>query len=199
MAQKLGFKYIDTGMIYRAGCLKMLQNNVRIDDLGKILDIYRNLNVRFETNDNWKMFLDDDDVSDKLHTPEISRLVSIVSAKPEVREIARVLQRQVAKGGKIVMGGRDIGSEIFPNSKFKFFLTASVEERARRRFNQLKKNNPSISYGEVLQDIIDRDKHDSERAASPMRIPKDAIIIDNTNLSIEETVKQMLGHIRNYA
>lgn len=199
LAQKLGFKYIDSGMIYRAGCLKMLQENVSIDELDKILDIYKALDIKFENGSGWKMYLDNEDVTDKLHTPEISILVSLVASKLAVREVVKDTQRKLAENGKLVISGRDIGSEIFPNAKFKFFLTASLEERAKRRFKQLKEKDTKITYGAVLKDIMERDKQDSEREASPMRIPKDAYVLDNTNLNIEDTVAEMLKHIQDYA
>ncbi|MBI4035379.1 (d)CMP kinase [Candidatus Daviesbacteria bacterium] len=194
LAQKLGYQYIDTGMIYRAGCLKMLKQNVSTDDLDKIFNIYGNLDVRFETNNSWKMFLDGEDVTHLLHTPEISKLVPIVSAIPKVREIMRRVQRNLGENGKIVMGGRDIGSEIYPDAKHKFFLTASPEVRAQRRFKQLSQVT-DIKYEDVLKDMLGRDKQDSEREASPMRVPKDAYLIDNTNLTVEQTVDRILKHI----
>jgi len=192
LAQKIGYQYIDTGMIYRAGCLKMLEQNISQDDFEKILEIYRNLNVRFEINHTWKMFLDGEDVTDKLHTPQISKLVPIVSAIPEVREIMRGIQRKVGSQGKIVMGGRDIGSEIYPNAKYKFFLTATPEVRAQRRFKQLVQKDSTIKYEDVLKDMISRDEQDMNREASPLRVPQDAVVIDNSNLSIDKTVEEML-------
>lgn len=195
LAQKLRFKYIDSGMIYRAGCLKMIEQDVSVNDLEEILDIYKKLNVRFENDGNWKMFLDGIDVTDSLHTPEISKLVAIMAAMPKVREVTREIQRKIAEDGKVVVGGRDIGSEIFPDAKCKFFLTASQEVRAQRRYKQLVKSDPSVKYEDVLKDMLERDKKDSEREASPMRVPKDAKIIDNSNLTIEQTVEKMLRHI----
>ena len=195
LAQKLDYQYIDTGMIYRAGCIKMLQNNVPSNQLEKILEIYSNLNIRFESDEAWKVFLDEEDVTDKLHTPQISKLVSIVAAIPKVREVTRGLQRKFGANGGIVIGGRDIGSEIFPDAKYKFWLTASAQERAKRRYKQLNVKDPSIKYEDVFKDMQDRDKHDSEREASPMRIPEGAIIIDNTNLTVEQSVNEMLKHI----
>ncbi len=195
LSKKLGYQYIDTGMIYRAGCFKMLKQNVSSQDLEKILEIYRNLDIKFETNDHWRMFLDGIDVTDFLHTPEISRLVPIVSAKPQVRQAMREIQKRLGANGKIVMGGRDIGSEIYPQAKYKFFLTATPEVRARRRFKQLIQKNPSIKYEDVLKDMENRDQQDITREASPLRVPKDAITIDNSNLSIEQTVDEMLKHI----
>lgn len=195
LAQKLGYQYIDTGMIYRAGCFKMLKQNVSSLDSEKILEIYRNLDIRFETNHHWKMFLDGVDVTDLLHTPEISKLVPIVSAIPQVREIMRGIQRELGETGKIVMGGRDIGSEIYPHARYKFFLTASPQVRANRRFKQLIQKDPGIKYEDVLKDMLSRDQQDMTREASPLRVPKDAITIDNSEMSIEQTVEEMLKYI----
>ncbi len=195
LAQKLRYKYIDSGMIYRAGCFKMLKENIWPNDLGKILVIFRNLDVRFETNAHWKMFLEGIDVTDKLHDPEISRLVPIIAAIPKVREVTKILQRKIASGGKVVMGGRDIGSEIFPDAKYKFFLTASLEVRAKRRYKQLNQKDPSIKFEDVLKDMEARDKTDTEREASPMRIPPGAVTIDNSKATIEQTVSEMLKYI----
>ncbi len=195
LAQRLGYAYVDTGMIYRALSLKILQQNVSTDNLEKILQLNRELKVRFENNGQWKMFLDESDVTDMLHSPQISNLVHVVAAIPEVREVTRHIQKKVAEQGRVVMGGRDIGSEIFPDAKHKFFLTASVEERARRRFSQLVTKDPATKYEDVLSDMKDRDTHDATRKASPMRIPEDAIVIDNTDLNIEETVEEMVKYI----
>ncbi len=197
LAEKLGYKYIDSGMIYRAGCVKILQENISTDDLEKILDLYRNLDIKFETTGGiWKMYLEGEDVTEKLHTPQISNLVHIVAAIPEVREAVKDVQRKVAGNNeKVVMGGRDIGSEIFPEAKYKFFLTASVEVRAQRRFKQLSMEDSSIKYEDVLKDMMERDQHDATREASPMRIPEGAIVIDNSNLTIEQTVDKMLEYI----
>ena len=195
LAQKLGFRYIDTGMIYRAGSFKMIKENVSPDDLERILHIYKNLDIKFEANGEWKMILEGEDVTHKLHTTEISNLVSIVAAKPEVREVTRDIQRNLAKEGKVVMGGRDIGTEIFPEAKYKFWLTASVEERAKRRYLQLQREDPVTSFEQVLSDMKERDRRDSEREASPMRTPQGAIVIDNTKLTIEQTVEDMLKKI----
>ncbi len=195
LAQKLGYQYIDSGMIYRAGALKMLSGGITLDEKPKILEVFRSLDVQFKMNSGWKMFLDGEDVTDSLHTPEISQLTSKVSAIWDVRKIMKVLQRKIADNGQIVMSGRDVGSEIFPDSKFKFFLTADVEVRANRRFKQLQKKDPETNYTAVLEDMIERDKRDSEREASPMRVPKDAVVIDNSKLSVEQTVEEILKYI----
>ncbi len=195
LAQKLGYQYIDTGMIYRAGCLKMLKQNISSDDLEKILEIYRNLDIRFETNDHWRMFLDGADETGSLHTPEISKLVPIISAMPEVREVMRGIQKRLGVNGKIVMGGRDIGSEIYPNAKYKFYLNATPDVRAQRRFKQLVQKDTPIKYEDVLKDMLSRDQQDMTREASPLRVPKDAVMIDNSSMTIEQTVEEMLKQI----
>lgn len=195
LAKKLGYRYIDTGMIYRAGAYKMLQMRISLEDTAKILEIYDSLKVQFEMDNGWKMFLDGEDVTEALHEPKISEATSKVSAIQEVRDIMKGIQRRLANDGKVVMGGRDIGSEIFPEAKHKFFLNASVEVRAKRRLEQLQKKDPTVKYEDVLSSMMERDKRDETREASPMRIPEGAIIIDNSNLTVEQTVDQMLKHI----
>ena len=118
----------------------------------------------------------------------------IVAAIKEVREITKVVQRRLGESQNTVMTGRDIGSEIFPEAKYKFFLTAKVEIRAKRRFDQLIKINPTTSYETVLDDMIKRDKVDTEREVSPLRIPEGAIVIDNSNLNVEQSVEEALKH-----
>jgi len=193
LAQKLGYQYIDSGSIYRAGCIFILRNNILLDDLEKIVEVFKNLQIEVKNRDSeQRFFAMGEDVTDHLHDPSITRIVSTVAAIKEVREVVKIIQHKLVTSKKVVMTGRDIGSEIFPNSKFKFFLTAGVEVRAKRRFRQLVAKDPSLNYEDVLKDMMERDKHDSEREASPMRMPKDAVTIDNTNLTVEQTVEEML-------
>lgn len=197
LAQKLGYQYIDSGSIYRAGCILILRNKVPLGDISRIVDVYKNLDIKVKNDDGtFRFFIKDEDVTELLHSLDITKLVPIVAAIKKVREATKIIQHQLVEVKNTVMTGRDIGSEIFPDAKFKFWLTASVEERAKRRFKQLKEKDPTTEYEEVLKDMLDRDKHDSERQASPMRIPKEAIVIDNTNLTVEQSVEQMLKHIR---
>ena len=193
LAKKLGYQYIDTGMIYRIGCLNILRNKIFLNEKEKILEIFRNLNVEFKTEDGiWKVYSEGEDLTDILHTPEISKLVSKVAATAEVREIMRNIQHKIGESGKIVMGGRDIGSEIYPKAKYKFFLTATPEVRAQRRFKQLVMKDPEIKYEDVLSDMQSRDNQDMTREASPLRTPQGGVTIDNSNFSIEQTVDEML-------
>lgn len=197
LAQKLGHQYIDTGMIYRAGCYKFLKENISIGDEEQVLDVYRNLDIKFETVDSeHKVLVDGVDVSNSLHTPEISRITPIVAARLEVREILRKLQREIGSRENTVMSGRDIGSEIFPEAKHKFYLTASAKVRAKRRFDQLVKKDPSVKYEDVLKDMMERDRQDMERSVSPLVVPDGAVVIDNSDLDVKETVDKMLGYLK---
>ena len=197
LSQKLGYQYIDTGMIYRVGTYLVLTSNTALNDVAAIVNIFKSLNLRFQTDESeLRIFNEDVDLTGFLHNQDVTQNVPIVAAIKEVREITKVVQRRLGESQNTVMTGRDIGSEIFPEAKYKFFLTAKVEIRAKRRFDQLIKINPTTSYETVLDDMIKRDKVDTEREVSPLRIPEGATLIDNSNLSVEQTVDEMLSHIK---
>jgi len=195
LAQKLGYQFIDTGMIYRLGTYLALKNNC-LDNVEAITKIFKNLKLQIKTTPlGVRIFHDNEDLTDVLHNPQVTKNVSAVSALKPVREITRVIQRQLGESKNTVMTGRDIGSEIFPTAKHKFYLTATREVRARRRFNQLVAKYPSVKYEQVLQEMIERDKKDSTRETSPLRIPEDAVVIDNSHKTIEQTVEEILKYI----
>ena len=196
LSQKLGYQYIDTGMIYRVGTYLVLTSNTALNDVAAIVNIFKSLNLRFQTDESeLRIFNEDVDLTGFLHNQDVTQNVPIVAAIKEVREITKVVQRRLGESQNTVMTGRDIGSEIFPEAKYKFFLTAKVEIRAKRRFDQLIKINPTTSYETVLDDMIKRDKADTEREVSPLRIPEGAIVIDNSNLNVEQSVEEALKHI----
>ena len=194
LARKLGCQYIDSGSIYRAGCIFILRNNIPTDDLEKVVEVFKNLQIEVKQDSGQRFFANNEDVTDHLHDPEVTGIVSGISARKEVREATKIIQYNLAKQNT-VMTGRDIGSEIFPNAKHKFYLTASVPVRAKRRFTQLLEKNPQVKYEDVLAQMIKRDKDDSEREVSPLRVPEGAITIDNSNLTVEQTVEEMLKHV----
>jgi len=197
LAEKLGYQYIDSGSIYRSGCIFILRNNVSIDDLGKIVEVFRNLQIETKLEDHkQRFFANGEDVTDHLHDGSVTKLVSPISAIKAVRETVKTIQYNLVSTKNTVMTGRDIGSEIFPDAKNKFYLTASVEARAQRRFRQLVEKDPRVKYEEVLIAMKDRDEKDMTREVSPLRIPKDAVVIDNSNLSVEQSVEEILKHIR---
>ena len=194
LSQKLGYQYIDTGMIYRVGTYLVLTSNTALNDVAAIVNIFKSL--KFQTDESeLRIFNEDVDLTGFLHNQDVTQNVPIVAAIKEVREITKVVQRRLGESQNTVMTGRDIGSEIFPEAKYKFFLTAKVEIRAKRRFDQLIKINPTTSYETVLDDMIKRDKVDTEREVSPLRIPEGAIVIDNSNLNVEQSVEEALKHI----
>ena len=196
LAQKLGYQYIDSGSIYRAGCIFILRKQIPLEIKEKIVEQFMNLQIEVKvSNQSMRFLANGEDVTDHLHDGDVTKIVPIVAAIRQVREATRLIQQKLAQSKNIVMTGRDIGSEIFPNAKFKFFLTADVEIRANRRFKQLVQKDPAVKYEDVLKDMQERDQQDSEREVSPMRVPKDAIVIDNSNLTVEQTVEQILKQI----
>lgn len=195
-SQKIGYQFIDSGAIYRAGCLKVLEERVPLNEQ-EVSKVFENLDIEFKPqNGRQRILLDGADVTQNLHTSSVTQIVPVVAAMARVRQHAKTLQRKIGQKKDTVMTGRDIGSEIFSEAKLKFFITASNEVRAKRRFEQIKKQNPKITYREVLSQMLERDKADSERKASPMRVPEDAIVIDTTDKSVEESVAELLKHYR---
>ncbi len=196
LTQRLGYQYIDSGSIYRAGCIVILRNNIAVGDTQKIAEVFKSLQLEVKQEDSETRFiLDGEDITDRLHDSEVTQLVPVIAAIKEVREATRVIQYRLVNNKNTVMTGRDIGSEIFPQAKHKFFLTASVEVRSQRRFKQLVAKDPLVKYEDVLEAMKDRDKQDETREISPLRIPESAIVIDNSNLTVEETVEEMLKNI----
>ncbi|MDP3758792.1 MAG: (d)CMP kinase, partial [Candidatus Daviesbacteria bacterium] len=187
------------GSIYRVGCIFILKNKIAFDDIEGMVEVYKNLQIEIKSENNeQRFFANNEDVTDHLHDPEVTYIVPAVSAIKEVREATKVIQYRLVNFCSTVMTGRDIGSEIFPSAKHKFYLTADVKTRAERRFKQLVEKDPATKYEDVLTAMEDRDKQDETRKVSPLRIPENAIVIDNSNLTVEQTVEEMLKHI-NYA
>lgn len=185
VANKLGYTYIDTGAMYRAVGLKLAKTGA---DLADIID-----SVEIELDDKARVFLDGQDVTAEIRTPEISRLASDVSKFGFVRKKLTELQRKMAARGSVIMDGRDIGTEVLPNADVKIFLTASLDERARRRFEELKTKGQAVDFDAVKTEIALRDKQDTEREIAPLKQADDAILVDSTSLTIEQTVAQILA------
>ena len=188
-AAKLGYTYIDTGAMYRAVALKcnaqgVMGNEQLIEDAIKDIDIRLDSSAR--------VFLDGREVTKEIRTPEVSRGASDVAKLGFVRKKLTELQREMAKGGSVIMDGRDIGTQVLPNADLKIFLTASVDERARRRFEELKTKNLAADFDKIKTEIILRDKQDSEREIAPLAQADDAILLDTTNLTIEQVVAEIL-------
>ena len=177
---------IDTGATYRSVALKALQNNV-IDDENAIIEISNNIDIKF-TPDK-KVFLDGVDVTDEIRSKEVTKIVSQVSSIVEVRKNLVELQKKMAGDNDCIMEGRDITTVVFPNAKYKFYLDATPEERARRRFEQNKEKNIDMTYEEILENIKMRDYNDSHKEVGSLTRTDEQIYIDSTNLTIPEVVK----------
>jgi cytidylate kinase len=198
LAQRLDYLYLDTGAMYRAITLKALRDGVPLEDalaLGSLAERTEILLRRSESG-SLLVLLDGEDVTLGIRAPEVTGAVSQVAAVPFVRKRLVELQRAMAASGGVVMDGRDIGTHVLPNADRKFFLTASVDERARRRRAQLISQGYSAAPEEVQEDIVRRDRLDSEREHNPLTIAPDAILIENTALTVPETVELMLDYCR---
>ena len=189
-AASLGFVYVDTGAIYRTVGLAASRRGYGAEHPDEIAEMLPELTITMRYVDGvQRMFLGEEDVSDLIRTPEISKYASIVAAIPAVRAFLLQMQRSMAQQYKVIMDGRDIGTVVLPNADLKIFLTASAQERAARRYAQLEeKGDVSISLEEVLQDIIDRDKQDMEREIAPLKQADDAILLDTSDLNLDQSI-----------
>lgn len=198
LAQRLGFRYVDTGALYRGIALASLGANIAADDDDGLETMLDNLAIEFVVQDGaTRLMLNEQDITDKIRTPEVSLAASVVSARPVVRQYLLNIQHKLGSRKKAVFEGRDMGTVVFPEADLKFYLDASVEVRAIRRFDELK-DQSGQSIGQVEADIRQRDKNDSTRAVAPLRAAKDAIVIDATTLSVEQVVNTMLKHIQRH-
>lgn len=194
-SKQIGFQYVDSGAIFRAGTIQALKEQISLQDEDGLAEVLAKAHIEFKEIDNHvKTYLNGEDISDILHHPEVTQAVPILSMYKKVRIETNKLQREIASRQNTVMAGRDIGTEIFPDAKLKFYLTADIQVRAFRRMAQLREKNPDISYEQVLEEMIDRDKKDMIRKVSPLRIAKDAIIIETTTITAKESVEKMLKY-----
>ena len=192
IAEKYGMRYIDTGAMYRAITLYCMRNKIiqnKEVDLGLLQNSLDEISINFEYNSDLKKsetFLNNENVEDLIRGIEVSENVSIIAQIKEVREKLILLQQEIGKSKNVVMDGRDIGTVVFPNAKLKLFVTASSEVRAKRRFDELVIKGDLVSFDEVLENLNQRDEHDTNRKINPLIMAKDAVLINNTDLSIAE-------------
>lgn len=199
ISKKLGYIYLDTGAMYRSFALFAIQNGVDTLDHEALKDLLKDFNLEIKYSDGGQhVILNGVNVTDKIRTVEVSEGSSNVAVVPEVRFKMVDLQRDIARNNNVVMDGRDIGTYVLPDADVKIFLTASVEERAHRRYLELKEKGMSdISLDKIKEDIIYRDKNDSEREFAPLRKAEDAIEIDTTALSVGEVVDKIINLVVN--
>lgn len=197
LAQKLGLVPIDTGAMYRAVTLKVLRHGIDPKDEESVVKIAKNADIWQECR-NGKLitYLDGEDVSEAIRSPEVSEYVSIVARYPGVRKVLVELQRKLARRGGVVVEGRDIGTYVLPDADLKVFMKASLEERVRRRVKEMKEKGVKVSADEVRKELEMRDKIDAGRSFAPLKPARDAFILDTTNLTIEEQVERIIEKIR---
>jgi cytidylate kinase len=193
LAKELGYKYLDTGALYRAVAWKVREEKVSLDNEDALGTLLKNIDIAFNGD---RITVDGTDVSTAIRTAEIGELSSQVSAIPAVRAGLFSIQRNICLQGKVVIEGRDTGTTIFPESGNKFYLDAGVAERARRRYEELKQKDPGITRETTIEDIRRRDLRDSSRKTSPLKRTDDMIYIDSTNLSIDEVVEKIIENLR---
>ena len=187
VAEKLGLVTIDTGALYRCVTLEALNKNINFDNVEELENIANNIKVDLKIEDDKQLvYLNGEDVSIEIRTPRVASNVSIVAAVKGVREAMTRIQRKLAKGKKVILEGRDIGTAVFPNAEVKIFLECSAEERAKRRVKQNKENGIESSYEEVLENIKMRDRIDSTRDVTPLKKAEDSILIKTDGFTAEE-------------
>jgi CMP/dCMP kinase len=197
LAKELGYTYMDTGAMYRAVAWKARQNAIDLEDEQKLRAALAQTNVELSDRDgNLKVFLDGEDVTDKIRTPEVSQSASKISALKPVRERMVELQRAMGEKGGVVVEGRDIGTVVFPQAEVKIFLTADSAERARRRCAELESQGKPVTLDETLGEMEERDRRDQQRALAPLRQAEDAVAVDSTHRSIEEVLERIMPEIK---
>lgn len=192
-AEKFGFIYVDTGAIYRTIGLATKIRGVSLDDTAAVVALLPTLEIELKYNDAGEqhMYLDGNDVSRDIRLPEVSMLASKVSAIPAVREFLVDMQRGMAEKYDVIMDGRDIGTVILPNADLKIFLTADVRDRARRRYEELHAKGMKKPFDEVLAEMEKRDEQDTQRAAAPLKAADDAVLLDTSGNTLEESIDEV--------
>lgn len=198
ISSALGIIYLDTGAMYRAVALKAIRMGIDTCDAQRLIELVKDIDIRIEYNGlEQRIYLGSDDVSGKIRTPEVSIGASNVAVIPEVRIKLVELQREIASKADVVMDGRDIGTYVLPDARYKFYLTASLEERARRRYNEMiEKGLTDTNLEDVMNDISFRDKNDSSRSFAPLSKANDALEIDTTGLDPSEVTQKILSFIK---
>ena len=193
VAERLNLVTIDTGAMYRSVTLAMLEQNVGLEETEKIAEILKDIKIEFvDEGTEKKVFLNGKDVTLKIRSKEVTEFVSPVATIKIVREHMAQLQREMAKSIDVIMEGRDIGTNVFPNADVKIYLDATPEERAERRFRQNKENGIDIPFEEILRNVKERDYIDSHREIAPLTKAPDAIYIDSTGMTIEEEAEEVI-------
>lgn len=194
VAKELSFLYVDTGAMYRGIALYLLRNGISPEDEEQLVQACRQIHIEIAyENGEQQVILNGENVTGQIRTEEVGNMASASAAKPCVREALLALQRELAAKADVLMDGRDIGTNILPNAQLKIYLTASVETRARRRFQELREKQAACTIEEIERDIEERDRRDATRRIAPLRQAEDAVWIDSSELSIEEVTERIVA------
>ena len=192
-ARSLGFLYVDTGAMYRAIALHLLRNHVEADQTERIKELLADMTIRISySGGEQQIILNDENVTSQLRQEEVGNMASKSSANPKVREKLLQLQRDIARDNDVIMDGRDIGTFVLPNADVKVYLTASVEERAKRRYLELEEKGMDADMSKIEQDIRTRDFQDMNRSIAPLKQAEDAVVIDSSQMSIPEVMDRIV-------
>ena len=199
LANILNYNYLDTGAMYRAVTYSILQNKIDINNKEEIKNLLQNINISIlpsKKNEPTKILLNQKEITQEIRKPKINKFVSKVAKIKIIRDKLVRQQRQIGSKNNIILDGRDIGTRVFPEADFKFFLTASLDERAKRRYHEIKDNNPDLTLKQIKHKLKKRDQIDKKRQHSPLVIAEDAIEIDTTKLNINEVLSLILDRLK---
>lgn len=197
LAERLQYMYLDTGALYRALAYKMLKKNIDVNDPEQLKKICMETDVTLKNIDGKMIvYVDNEDVRDKIRTENVGLAASTISAVPVVRQKLLSLQREAGASGGIIAEGRDMGSVVFPNADYKFYLDADISERTKRRHDELVRNCGTADMSRILKDMQVRDQQDSQREIAPLQVTPDSIVIDSTQLSISQVVEKILSYMQ---
>lgn len=197
LARRLKFSYLDTGAMYRAATLKALHLKMNLEDEAALVSVAKAITIDFQEDPHkgLRVILDGEDVSEAIRTVEVTNNTFYMARAPKVREIMVDLQRKIGFRRDVVIEGRDVGTVVFPKAKYKFYLDADFEERARRRIKELEDKGQAVEAQKLKQELEERDRKDFSRKVGPLKKAEDAVVIDSTHLTIEGTVQKILEHI----
>ncbi len=197
VAKAAGFVHVDTGALYRSLAYTAIKNNVEISDISAVDKMLSNLDVALKLdNGEQKVYVNGDDVTPYLRTEDVSMAASNISKIPSVRAFLLETQRRAARENNVIMDGRDIATVVLPDADVKVFLTASAEKRAERRYKELLAKNEEVEYNKILEDVIKRDKQDTERETAPLKPSEESVIVDTTSMTFEESVRAITDLIK---
>ncbi len=204
LAERLGYLYVDTGAMYRAVAWQALQENISWEDEESLKHLAERLDIQFVRDDaegtlRYRVLVNGDDATEFIRSPEVGRGSSIVAQHAAVRHALVAKQRKLAQAGGVVMEGRDITTVVLPDADVKFFITASLSERARRRYEQYRARGVNTDIATIEAELAERDRRDSQRSVAPLRIAEDAIVVDTTDMTVDEAVSTVVNLVRSRA